>query len=87
MRVDEEMLSRVEKWHGKQNDASMRAEAMRRLLKLGLGKSSDEAVHFTDGEKLLFFMMKDLYRHLKVQGEIDADFISIHDTRRTLFGG
>lgn len=76
MRVDEEMLSRVDKWRDKQNDAPTRAEAMRRLLELGLAKSSDEAVNFTDGEKLLFFMMRDLYKHLKVQGEIDADFIS-----------
>ncbi len=76
MRLDEEMLTRVDTWRDKQGDAPTRAEAMRRLLELGLAKSGDEAVTFTDGEKLLFFMMRDLYKHLKVQGEVNPDFIS-----------
>ena len=77
MRVDENILSRVDVWREKQDDAPSRAEAMRRLVELGLMRSGGEGVRFSDGEKLLAFMMKDIYRHLKIKGgEIDPDFIS-----------
>lgn len=78
MRVDEETLSRVDRWRAEQDDGPSRAEAMRRLVDVGLAQSSKEVVTFTDGEKLLLLMMRDLYKHLGVaQGEtVDTDFIS-----------
>jgi len=77
MRVDEDLLGRVNVWREKQEDAPSRAEAMRRLVELGLMKSGVEGVRFSDGEKLLAFMMGDIYRHLKIKdGEIDPKFIT-----------
>ena len=76
MRLDEEILERVDAWRETEKDAPSRAEAMRRLIERGLEGHNAQTVTFTDGEKLLAMMMRDLYKHLKVQGEIDADFIS-----------
>jgi len=77
LRVDENILNRVDVWREKQKDAPSRAEAMRRLVEVGLLRSGSEGVRFSDGEKLLAFMMGDIYRHLKIKsGEIDPDFIS-----------
>jgi len=76
MRVDEEIISRVDKWREKQADVPSRAEAMRRLVEVGLMGAANEAVKFSDGEKLLLMMMRDVYRHLKIKGEVDAEFVS-----------
>lgn len=76
MRLDETILSRVDDWRAKEDDIPSRAEAMRRLLELGLTRIVSETVKFTDGEKLLALMIRDLYKHLDVNGEIDADFIA-----------
>ncbi|MDH3209221.1 MAG: YfbU family protein [Burkholderiaceae bacterium] len=82
MRVDEELLGRVDRWRGEQDDVPSRAEAMRRLVELGLGPSS-HAVHFSDGEKMLMLMMRDIYKGLKLQGgETDFDFIA-----QVIYGG
>lgn len=75
MRLDEDILGRVDSWGEKQGDRPSRAEAMRRLLEVGLERSDTETVKFSDGEKLLAMMMRDVYKHLKVRGEIDPDFI------------
>jgi uncharacterized protein len=75
MRIDEDILGRVDSWRAKQADGPSRAEAMRRLLEAGLERSNTETVKFSDGEKLLAMMMRDVYKHLKVRGEIDPEFI------------
>jgi uncharacterized protein YfbU (UPF0304 family) len=76
MRVDEDTLERVDKWRSRQDDVPSRAEAMRRLVERGLTRASTETVTFTDGEKLLAIMLRDIYKHLKVtKGEIDPDFV------------
>lgn len=75
MRLDEDTIERVDKWRAKQDDVPSRAEAMRRLVDVGLSRGSKKAVEFTDGEKLLAMMMRDLYKNFKVKGEIDPEFI------------
>jgi hypothetical protein len=75
MRLDENILARVDKWRANQDDVPSRAEAMRRLVELGLMRSVSDTVRFSDGEKLLAIMMRDIYNHLKLKGEIDPDFV------------
>lgn len=82
MRLDEEVLDRVDKWRAAQGDLPTRAEAMRRLVELGLERSSRQTVQFSDGEKLLAVMLRDIYKHLKVSGETDPDFIA-----EVIYGG
>lgn len=80
MRMDEDILVRIDRWRADQNDLPSRAEASRRLIELGLtssGDTTDETVRFSDGERLLLLMMRDIYKKLEVdEGEIDADFIA-----------
>ncbi len=77
MRVDEDVLARVDEWRSGQNDVPSRAEAMRRLVELGLSRAASKAVKFSDGEKLLMMMLRDIKKQLKLpDGEIDPDFVA-----------
>jgi uncharacterized protein YfbU (UPF0304 family) len=83
MRLDEDILERVDNWRRDQADVPSRSESMRRLIEIGLGKAGKDVVSFSDGEKLIVIMLRDIYRHLKVsRGEIDPDFVC-----QTLWGG
>jgi uncharacterized protein YfbU (UPF0304 family) len=76
MRLEEELLAQVDRWRATRNDVPTRSEAVRRLIELGLvSDTSKDAVKFTDGEKLIFGMLRDLYKHLEVEGEIDPEFM------------
>ena len=72
MRVEQSLLERIDAWRARQSDLPSRAEAFRRLTEAGLDRlASDD---FSKGEKLLAMMMRDLYRHLGVKGEVDPNF-------------
>lgn len=75
MRLDEELLASVDRWRAQQEDLPSRAEAMRRLVERGLTPPGIDTVKFSDGERLILMMMRDIYRHLKVEGEIDPEFV------------
>lgn len=81
LRIDDELLQRIDEWAA-EHDAPPRAEAVRRLIEDGLAAGSKRAVRFSDGEKLLMLMMRDVYNHLKMDGEIAPDFIA-----DVIFGG
>ena len=77
MRLDEETLTRVDAWRRDQDDVPSRAEAMRRLVERGLGLSTSGSVGFSDGEKLILMMLRDVYKHLRLtNGETDPDFLA-----------
>lgn len=83
LRIEEELLARVDEWATEQDDAPPRAEAVRRLIEQGLSAGSKRVVRFSDGEKILMLMMRDLYKHLKVKdGESNPDFMA-----DVIFGG
>ena len=75
LRLDGGILERVDKWRAQQSDIPTRAEAMRRLVETGLAKADSESVLFTDGEKLIALMLRDIYRHFKINGETDPEFV------------
>ncbi len=83
LRLDEALLDKVDKWRAQQGDLPSRAEAMRQLVEAGLAHESREVIHLTDGEKLIFMMLRDLFKGLKINGhEIDSEFMS-----EVIFGG
>lgn len=82
LRLDEDVLSRVDAWLNKQDDVSSRAEAIRQLVDAGLRVKSHEAVEFSDGEKMIVLMLCDLMEHLKVKGETNTKFL-----KSAIFGG
>ncbi len=82
LRLDEGVLARVDAWLNKQDDVSSRAEAVRQLVDAGLRVKSQEAVEFSDGEKMIVLMLCDLMEHLKVKGDTSTKFL-----KSVIFGG
>ena len=83
LRIDEEQLSRVDAWANEQSDRPTRAEAVRRLVDLGISAGSSRAVHFSDGEKMLMLMMGDLFKALKIKDpESNPNFLA-----EVIYGG
>lgn len=77
MRIDENQLARIDAWAATQDDRPLRAEAVRRLVDLGLSTGTGRTVRFSDGEKILILMMRDVFKQLKLKdGECDADFLA-----------
>lgn len=84
MRLDEDILGRVDEWREEQDDVPSRAEAMRRLVEVGLARSGTEtkSVRFSDGEKALLIMMRDLLQHFEIESECDPEFLA-----KVIYGG
>jgi uncharacterized protein YfbU (UPF0304 family) len=77
LRMDEDQLARIDGWVAEQSENLTRAEAVRRLIDVGLSARSKSVVHFSDGEKMLILMMGDLYRQLQIKGaEMQPDFLA-----------
>lgn len=76
MRLDQSTLDAVDAWRARQDDLPSRAEAVRRLMEEGLAVGSARPLSFSAGEKLTLTMLCDLYKHLKVRGDIDPAFVN-----------
>jgi len=86
MRLDRATLDRVDEWRGKQRDLPSRAEAIRRLIETGLSPTAPLHVRLTDGEKLIVSMLRDVYKNLKISGEIDPEFVTEAITKGHYWG-
>ena len=78
MRLDEATLTNVDNWREQQQDVPSRAEAMRRLIELGLKQTPGE-IAISDGERLILIMLREIFKNLKINrttSEIDPDFVS-----------
>lgn len=82
MRLDEETLMSIDKWRSRQTGLPSRAEAIRQLVESGLERFAPEVVTLSPGEKLVIAMLADLYKHLGVEGDIDAPLVM-----KTILGG
>jgi uncharacterized protein len=88
LRLDEEQLARVDEWAREREKANeglsfSRAAAIRELIDLGLSAGSNRSVRFSDGEKMLMLMMRDMFKALKVKDpDTDADFLA-----EVIYGG
>lgn len=83
MRIDSDLLDRLDSWRNNEDDPPSRAEAVRRLLEAGLAHDNKgRPPHLSDGEKLIAMMLCDLSDKLKTDGEIDTALI-----RKVIVGG
>jgi uncharacterized protein YfbU (UPF0304 family) len=74
MRLDSQMIERLDRWRERQEDEPSRAEAVRRLVETGLtGERRDLAI--SDGEKLVLGMLADIHAASVKDGEFDPEFI------------
>jgi len=85
MRLGTSVLQDVDEWRARQTDLPSRAEAVRRLIEVGLRATSrsEREVRFTDGEKLILLTLRDLFKQLDLEPEeSDLDFVA-----EAIFGG
>ena len=75
LRLDGDILTRIDNWRSRQGDMPTRAEAMRRLVETGLARSSPEVITFRSADKLIIAMLGDLFERLVVKGEINAGLV------------
>jgi len=75
MRLGTSVLNDLDTWRAEQEDLPSRAEAVRRLVEVGLNKSTKKRIVLSDGEKLIATMLCQLFKHLKVKSEIDPEFL------------
>jgi uncharacterized protein YfbU (UPF0304 family) len=75
MRLDQATIDKVEAWRSEQADLPSRAESIRRLVERSLANTSPGEVSITDGERLIMLMLCELYKGLKIKGEIEPEFI------------
>lgn len=83
LRLDEDLVARIDTWMNETGEASSRSDAVRQLVDVGLGAVTGKSIHLSDGDKLNFMMLREITRHLKITGlEVDADFVA-----ETIYGG
>lgn len=76
MRVEKELLERLDNWRETEEDSPSRAEAVRRLLEIGLSHGvKGHAPHFSDGEKLITLMVADLLKGLNIKTDTNLPLV------------
>jgi uncharacterized protein YfbU (UPF0304 family) len=73
MRLDPDLLSRIDTWRGKQDDIPSRAEAIRRLVEVALAN-----IGMKDSEKLILTLLCNMYKSMGIKDRnygLDPDFI------------
>lgn len=83
LRLDEELVDRIDTWMTEKGEASSRSDAVRQLVDIGLGAVTGKSIHLSDGDKLNFMMLRGIMKSLKIKDlEIDVDFLA-----ETIYGG
>jgi uncharacterized protein YfbU (UPF0304 family) len=82
LRVEEDLLQRIDDWMDRTGMASSRSDALRQLVDIGLGAVTGKTVHLSAGDKLNFMLLRDIAKHLKVPTEIDAELMA-----EVIYGG
>ena len=77
LRLDDELVERIDTWMNETGQASSRSDAVRQLVDIGLGAVTGKSIHLTDGDKLNFMMLRDIMKHLKIKDtETDVDLVA-----------
>lgn len=83
MRIDSDLLDRLDQWRQGEDDMPSRAEAVRRLIEAGLAHDNKgRALNLSDGEKLIAMMLAELIKKLGVDVETNVDLV-----QKVIFGG
>lgn len=82
LRLDDELLQRIDDWMEETGRASSRSDALRQLVDIGLSTVTGKAVHLSAGDKLNFMLLRDLVKHLKIPTETDVDLMA-----EVIYGG
>ena len=76
MRIDSELLERLDNWRSAEDDTPSRAEAVRRLLEAGLAHDNrGRAPQLSDGEKLIAMMLAEYIEKSGVEVDTDVSLV------------
>jgi uncharacterized protein YfbU (UPF0304 family) len=75
MRLPQDTIRAIDDWGSKQSDEPSRAEAIRRLVELGLSNSGDSPMHFSKPEALQLHLLCEIVEGLKIKTDIDPKFL------------
>ena len=76
MRIDSDLLERLDLWRNAEDDTPSRAEAVRRLIEAGLAHDNKgRAPHLSDGEKLIAMMLSELIKKLGLEIDTNVDLV------------
>jgi len=75
MRLDEITANRIDLWKDSQRDNPSRAEAVRRLLDVGLSVAQPDEIYPSNSEKLMMYMLCEMMKKTGKDYEIDPEFI------------
>lgn len=76
MRIESELLERLDVWRASEDDTPSRAEAVRRLMEMGLeAESKYRPTHLSDGEKLIAMMLSGLIKATGAEVETNVDLV------------
>ena len=67
LRLDDDLIERIDAWMNEAGRASSRSDAVRQLVTIGLSTVTGKSIHLTDGDKLNFMMLRDIMKHLKIK--------------------
>jgi len=82
LRIDEELLERVDRWIEDQGEPSSRSDALRNLVEIGLEVARGKTLNLSAGDKLNFMLLRDLVKHLNVKTETHIDLVA-----EAIYGG
>jgi uncharacterized protein YfbU (UPF0304 family) len=76
MRIDSDLLERLDQWRQREDDTLSRAEAVRLFIEAGLAHGDKGRVpHLSDGEKLIVMMLAELTQKLGVDVETKVELV------------
>jgi uncharacterized protein len=84
-RLGQSDLDELDAWRARQSDVPSRSEAVRRLMEPGLAadrKQDKREIRLGDGEKLIILMLCDLFKKLKLNSDIEPEFVE-----EVIYGG
>lgn len=83
MRIESDLLERLDSWRTSEEDTPSRAEAVRRLVEAGLAHDNKgKAPHLTDGEKLIAVMVAEMIEKLNLKTDTDTALV-----QKAIYGG
>lgn len=83
MRIDSDLLDRLDAWRNNEEDVPSRAEAVRTLIEAGLAHDNrGKPVRLSDGEKLITTMLADVIKGLNIETETNIDLV-----KNVIYGG
>lgn len=83
MRIESELLERLDNWRKAEEDSPSRAEAVRRLMEAGLAHDTrGRQPYLSDGEKLIALMLTDVIEKLGIKSDTDTQLV-----KNVIYGG